>query len=106
MASAFGFDLGKLRAPVDVVHHFLGKWVAWGVVGLHVLAALYHHRVRKDDVLTRMLPQGRRRGQLTPVKRGPNGQKSAADSYIISSRNLFGRYRCEERHEPPVLSRW
>ncbi len=42
--------------PIDVVHHFLGKWVVWGVVALHVAAALFHHRVRRDDVLTRMLP--------------------------------------------------
>jgi len=61
MASIFGFDWESFEPPVDAVHHFLGKWVAWGVVGLHVLAALYHHRVRRDDVLTRMLPQGRSR---------------------------------------------
>ncbi|AIR89348.1 cytochrome b [Pseudomonas cremoricolorata] len=44
------------EAPLDVVHHFVGKWVAWVVVGLHVLAALYHHAVRRDDTLRRMLP--------------------------------------------------
>jgi len=44
------------EAPIDVVHHFLGKWVAWGIVVLHVAAALFHHWVRRDEVLTRMLP--------------------------------------------------
>ncbi|MGK5024507.1 cytochrome b [Janthinobacterium sp. RB2R34] len=61
LASIFGFGWESFEPPVDAVHHFLGKWVAWGVVGLHVLAAVYHHRVRKDDVLTRMLPCGRSR---------------------------------------------
>ncbi|WP_026432510.1 cytochrome b [Paracidovorax oryzae] len=55
------FQVGweAFEAPVDAVHHFLGKFVAWAVVLLHVGAALFHHRVRRDDVLTRMLP-GRR----------------------------------------------
>jgi cytochrome b561 len=30
-------------------------------IGVHVLAALYHHFLRKDDTLRRMLPFGRRR---------------------------------------------
>ncbi|GKT18205.1 hypothetical protein AVHY2522_17935 [Acidovorax sp. SUPP2522] len=38
------------------MHHFLGQWVAWIVVVLHVAAALFHHHVRRDDVLKRMLP--------------------------------------------------
>ncbi|WP_295932636.1 cytochrome b [uncultured Xanthomonas sp.] len=44
------------EAPIDVVHHFIGKWIAWVVVLLHVAAALFHHWVRRDEVLTRMLP--------------------------------------------------
>ena len=47
------------EAPLDAVHHFLGKYVAWVAVALHVAAALMHHWVRRDDVLLRMLP-GRR----------------------------------------------
>jgi len=53
---AFGVDWETFEAPVDAVHHFLGKFVAWGVVSLHVTAALFHHWVRRDDVLNRMLP--------------------------------------------------
>jgi cytochrome b561 len=40
-------------------------WLAWGllaVVGLHAAAALWHHFVRRDDVLRAMLP-GRSRGR-------------------------------------------
>ncbi|WP_369943375.1 cytochrome b [Xanthomonas medicagonis] len=44
------------EAPIDAVHHFIGKWIAWLVVALHVAAALFHHWVRRDDVLARMLP--------------------------------------------------
>jgi len=40
-------------------------WLAWGmltVVGIHTLAALWHHLVRKDATLAQMLPDsGRRR---------------------------------------------
>jgi cytochrome b561 len=42
------------------VHMFLGD-VAAGLVGLHIVASLYHHFVMKDSVLTRMLP-----GRKTP----------------------------------------
>jgi cytochrome b561 len=40
------------------VHALLSNWVLTGLVGLHVLAALYHAAVRKDRVLARMLPAG------------------------------------------------
>lgn len=44
----------EFEAPVDAIHHFLGEWIAWPVVLLHIAAALYHHWVRRDQVLTRM----------------------------------------------------
>lgn len=52
------FDLSweAFEEPIDVVHHFVGKWIAWVVVGLHIAAALFHHLVRRDKVLVRMLP--------------------------------------------------
>jgi cytochrome b561 len=37
-------------------YHTLLTWVLLGVVGLHVLVALYHHLVLRDRVLLRMLP--------------------------------------------------
>lgn len=39
--------------------HTLVSYVLLGVVGLHVLAALYHHLWLRDRVLVRMLPGGR-----------------------------------------------
>ncbi len=37
----------------------LHQWMAYGaftLIGLHIAAALYHHFLRRDDVLKRMLP--------------------------------------------------
>jgi cytochrome b561 len=36
--------------------HKAGQNVVYVIVGLHVLAALYHHFVKRDGVLRRMLP--------------------------------------------------
>jgi cytochrome b561 len=38
-------------------HEILG-WTMTGIVGLHILAALKHHFVDKDETLRRMLPHG------------------------------------------------
>ena len=60
----FGFELPKLlatRAPgwgwTGDVHGLLANYVMLGLAGLHVAAALYHHFVRHDGVLKRMLPR-------------------------------------------------
>lgn len=42
---------------MDAIHHFVGKWVAWVVVLMHIAAAFYHHYIRHDTVLVRMLPE-------------------------------------------------
>ncbi|NOK24093.1 cytochrome b, partial [Corallococcus carmarthensis] len=55
----WGVGWEAFEAPIDAVHHFIGQYVAWAVVLLHVAAALYHHRVRRDGVLERMLPGAR-----------------------------------------------
>ena len=42
--------------PAEMIH----QWLAYGLfalAGLHILAALYHHFVRRDGVLSRMLPR-------------------------------------------------
>jgi cytochrome b561 len=36
--------------------HGLGMWTLLVLIGIHAAAALYHHLVRHDDVLRRMLP--------------------------------------------------
>ena len=57
IASLSGATWEAFEAPVDWIHHFLGKWIAWVIVCLHIAAALLHHYVRRDDVLLRMLPR-------------------------------------------------
>jgi cytochrome b561 len=59
----FGFELPELVAPRSAawrwtgnVHGLLANYVLLALVGLHVLAALYHYVVRRDGVLQRMLP--------------------------------------------------
>jgi cytochrome b561 len=53
------FAVGKAWQPVvDTVH----QWCAWTIivlVGLHALAALFHHYVLRDGILQRMLPRRR-----------------------------------------------
>lgn len=39
--------------------HTLVAYILLAVIGLHVLAALYHYLVRRDGVLQRMLPSAR-----------------------------------------------
>lgn len=42
------------------IHEILA-WVLFGLVSLHIIAALRHHFILKDDVLTRMLPRFRKK---------------------------------------------
>ena len=48
-----GFKMGDMHA--DQL-----SWVLLGLIGLHALAALYHHFIQRDSVLRRMLPRMRR----------------------------------------------
>lgn len=59
----FGLELPQLigtRAPgwqwTGDFHGLLANYVMLALVGLHVVAALYHHVIRHDGVLKRMLP--------------------------------------------------
>ncbi len=40
------------------MHGWLANYLMLALVGLHVLAALYHYFWRRDGVLQRMLPGG------------------------------------------------
>ncbi|MEH3022583.1 MAG: cytochrome b [Pseudomonas oryzihabitans] len=44
----------ELAKSLKGVHVWLGQAFYW-VIGLHVLAALWHHLIRRDDTLRRML---------------------------------------------------
>jgi cytochrome b561 len=45
----------SLSKPLFEVHEFLGFTIA-GLLLMHIGAALFHHFIRKDGVLQRMLP--------------------------------------------------
>lgn len=58
---AFGI-LGLQVAPNETLHelgetlHGLNAWLIAALIALHIAAALYHHFMRHDNVLKRMLP--------------------------------------------------
>ena len=56
IVSTFAWTPKEIEDAMEAVHRFTGKWVALPLVGLHIVAALAHHYVRKDAVLRRMLP--------------------------------------------------
>jgi cytochrome b561 len=49
----------SLGLPMKAIHE-IGSNLGIGLLALHVLAALKHHFINRDDVLRRMLPFGRR----------------------------------------------
>jgi cytochrome b561 len=46
-------DLVKLFYPA----HTYGAWILLALVGLHAAAAVWHHAVKRDATLVRMLPR-------------------------------------------------
>ena len=58
----FGFDVPRLL-PLDKPLartgeelHVLGQWPLYALFALHLAAVLWHHHVKRDGVLARMLP--------------------------------------------------
>lgn len=57
------FSLPSLAAPnkplAEIVfqYHGIAAFALLGLIGVHVLAALYHHLIRGDNVLARMIPR-------------------------------------------------
>lgn len=58
----FGITLSPLVAPdealaerLEALHEAVGK-IGYALIGLHAFAALFHHYVLRDAVLSRMLP--------------------------------------------------
>lgn len=50
-----GITYEEFEAPLDFIHkQIFGKWLAWLLVVGHVLAALYHHFVKRDRTLRKM----------------------------------------------------
>jgi cytochrome b561 len=57
LQETFGITYAQLNDFFDTFHYgIVGPYVFWVLILGHAGAALYHHVVQKDDVLTRMLP--------------------------------------------------
>lgn len=60
----WGLELPALVAPDKDLARFVKGWHEWfgafgyWLIGLHALGGLYHHYVRRDNTLQRMLPNG------------------------------------------------
>lgn len=61
----FGLELPKLIGTRALgwrwtgdVHNLLANYMMLTLVGLHILAGLYHYFIRRDHILQRMLPGG------------------------------------------------
>lgn len=61
----FGLELpplvGENKALAKEIKewHELGGKIGYLLIGLHIVGALFHHHVAKDDTLRRMLPMGK-----------------------------------------------
>lgn len=55
VSNGLGITFKEFEKPVDFIHKdILGAWLVWLLILGHVLAALYHHFVRKDRTLQKM----------------------------------------------------
>lgn len=48
--------------------HEIGGTIGYWLIGLHAAAALFHHYLRRDNTLARMLPRPRRGGASQPSR--------------------------------------
>jgi len=56
----FGITYPQWDYFFDTFHYrIVGPYIFWVLILAHASAALYHHKVQKDDVLARMLPHRR-----------------------------------------------
>jgi len=55
--STLGITYEQMDVPFDTFHYRIaGPFIFWVLILIHGSAAIYHHTVRKDNVLRRMLP--------------------------------------------------
>ncbi|MGB1201692.1 MAG: cytochrome b [Cognaticolwellia aestuarii] len=51
----------EFEQPIDFIHkNIFGAWLTWILIAGHVLAALYHHKVKKDRTVIKMTMTNRR----------------------------------------------
>ncbi|MFV1983517.1 MAG: cytochrome b [Thiohalomonadales bacterium] len=50
-----GLTFKEFERPIDFVHkNVFGAWLVWLLIAGHVLAALYHHYIKKDRTIVKM----------------------------------------------------
>ena len=55
VSETMGLNFETFEKPVDFIHKdIFGAWLTWMLILGHVMAALYHHFVRKDRTLVKM----------------------------------------------------
>lgn len=55
VSDGLGISFKEFEKPIDFIHkEVLGAWLVWMLILGHVLAALYHHFVKKDRTLHKM----------------------------------------------------
>jgi cytochrome b561 len=60
VSNGLGMTFEEFEKPVDFIHkNVMGAWLVWLLILGHVLAALYHHLVKRDRTLRRMTVGGR-----------------------------------------------
>lgn len=77
--SAFGHAMGDV--------HGIPAWVLFALIGLHVVAALFHRFVLKDHVLQRMLPHAGRpviRVETARVRQCPRLTRNRTESRTLA----------------------
>jgi cytochrome b561 len=53
--NTLGMTFEEFEKPIDFIHKdVLGAWIVWLLILGHILAALYHHFVKKDRTLNKM----------------------------------------------------
>ena len=57
-----GMTFEEFESYIDFFHKRSGRYLVWVLILIHVAAAAYHHYVKRDDTLLRMLKGGRRAG--------------------------------------------
>lgn len=57
VAGMLGMSFEQFEEPIDFIHKDIGgALLVWILIAIHISAALYHHFVKRDRTLKRMLP--------------------------------------------------
>jgi cytochrome b561 len=71
IAGVFELTWEEFEGPVDWLHHSLGKAVVWVFILIHAAAALFHHFIRRDNTLWRMVPVDALAPNPAPITTNP-----------------------------------